>query len=226
VNIACPACDTVYRLDPANVAERGVRTRCSRCAAPFVVTLDPEANRAGVAVSGQPASDPPAPSAQLKPTAAEQPKQAEPPKRPEPPKQREERERPGHAELPAQSAPVERPATRHAPVPGSTPGAQPPPQGPAQPAEPRGPAVPVFGPQDPHTRARRLARALISDIKVYNRDRWDQSRSAGTLRKDFRDEILKSWEEYVEQVGESMAKQTPYFRDALNDILAAGERVF
>jgi predicted Zn finger-like uncharacterized protein len=214
VNIACPACDTVYRLDPANVSEHGVRTRCSRCAAPFVVTRDPDANRPGVTVPGQPASDPPAWSAQRKPTAAE------------PREQREQRERPGHAELLAQSAPVERPATGHTPAPGGTPGAQPPSQGEARPAEPRGPAAPVFGPQDPHTRARRLARALISDIKVYNRDRWDQSRSAGTLRKDFRDEILKSWEEYVEQVGESMAKQTPYFRDALNDILAAGERVF
>jgi predicted Zn finger-like uncharacterized protein len=199
VNIACPACDTVYRIDPANVSEHGVRTRCSRCAAPFVVTPDPEANRPGVAVAAQPASDPPARSAELKPTGAEQSKQAERPEPPEQREQREQRERPGHAELSAQSAPVHGPASSH---------------------------VPVFGPQDPHTRARRLARALISDIKVYNRDRWDQSRSAGTLRKDFRDEILKSWEEYVEQVGESMAKQTPYFRDALNDILAAGERVF
>jgi predicted Zn finger-like uncharacterized protein len=95
---------------------------------------------------------------------------------------------------------------------------------PAPGAEP--PKAPVFGPQDPQTRARRLARALISDIKVYNRDRWEQSRSTGTLRKDFREEIVKSWEEYVEQVGDAMAKQTPYFRDALNDILAAGERVF
>jgi predicted Zn finger-like uncharacterized protein len=217
VNIACPACETVYRLDPANVSEHGVRTRCSRCAAPFVITPDPEANRPGVTVTGQPASDAPAPSARPEPAAAEQREQADHAEHPE---------HAGQPELPAQSAPVGRPASGQAPVHGGTPGAQPRPQGQAQPAEPRAPAVPVFGPQDPQTRARRLARALISDIKVYNRDRWDQSRSAGTLRKDFRDEIVKSWEEYVEQVGESMAKQTPYFRDALNDILAGGERVF
>jgi TRAP-type mannitol/chloroaromatic compound transport system substrate-binding protein len=66
----------------------------------------------------------------------------------------------------------------------------------------------------------------VSDIKVYNPDKWEESRAEGTLRREFRDEILKSWEEYVEQVGEEMAKKTPYFRDALNDILAGGERVF
>ena len=84
----------------------------------------------------------------------------------------------------------------------------------------------MFGPQDPDTRARRLARALVSDIKVYNPDKWRESRDAGTLRHEFRDEILKSWEEYVEQVGEPMAKKTPYFRDALNEILAEGQGVF
>jgi hypothetical protein len=37
---------------------------------------------------------------------------------------------------------------------------------------------------------------------------------------------MKSWEEYVAQVGLDMAKTTPYFRDALNSILAAGQQVF
>ena len=89
-----------------------------------------------------------------------------------------------------------------------------------------GSGAPAFGPQDPETRARRLARALVSDIKVYNPERWQESRDEGTLRTVFRDEILKSWEEYVEQVGEPMAKKTPYFRNALNEILAEGNRVF
>ena len=88
------------------------------------------------------------------------------------------------------------------------------------------PETPVFGPQDPETRAKRLARALVSDIVVYNPEKWEEARNAGTLRKEFRDEILKSWDEYVEQVGEGMAKKTPYFRDALNAILAEGKSVF
>ena len=85
---------------------------------------------------------------------------------------------------------------------------------------------PVFGPQDPDTRARRLARALVSDMKVYNLEKWQAATESGTLRQEFRDEILKSWDEYVEQVGKEMAKGTPYFRNALNEILARGEAVF
>ncbi len=66
----------------------------------------------------------------------------------------------------------------------------------------------------------------MSDIVVYHPERRARSLEAGTIRTEFREEILKSWEEYVEQVGEDMAKKTPYFRDALNEILAKGEKVF
>ena len=85
---------------------------------------------------------------------------------------------------------------------------------------------PIFGPQDPDQRAKRLARALVSDIVAYHQDRWERSLAAGTLREDFREEILKSWEEYVMQVGAERAHGTPYFRDALNEILAKGRQVF
>jgi predicted Zn finger-like uncharacterized protein len=86
--------------------------------------------------------------------------------------------------------------------------------------------VSPFGARDPHARAERLARALISDIVAYYPDRRDQSLMAGTLRTEFREEILKSWEEYVAQVGLPLAKSTPYFRDALNKILAKGQAIF
>jgi hypothetical protein len=85
---------------------------------------------------------------------------------------------------------------------------------------------PVFGPQDPDVRARRLARALVSDIIAYHPDRWERSLRAGTLRDDFREEILKSWEEYVLQVGSEKAHGTSFFRDALNEILAKGRQLF
>jgi hypothetical protein len=83
-----------------------------------------------------------------------------------------------------------------------------------------------FGTADPKARARRLARALVSDIVVYHPERRDRSRREGTLRQEFREEIRKSWEEYVSQVGTDFARETPFFRDALNEILAGGERVF
>jgi hypothetical protein len=83
-----------------------------------------------------------------------------------------------------------------------------------------------FRNQDPEARAQRLARALVSDIVAYNKDKLKLAAAPVTLRTEFKDEIRKSWEEYVEQVGLEMAKKTPYFRDALNEILAKGERIF
>ena len=83
-----------------------------------------------------------------------------------------------------------------------------------------------FGARDPHDRARRLARVLVSDIIAYYPTRYRESFSGGTLKEDFHDEIRKSWKEYVDQVGEELAESTPYFAEALNGILAKGEDVF
>lgn len=79
---------------------------------------------------------------------------------------------------------------------------------------------------DPAQKARRLARALISDLAVYYPDRRKEGLANGTLKELFKEEIEKSWEEYAEQVGKEVAGSTPYFTDALNDILAGGQRIF
>jgi predicted Zn finger-like uncharacterized protein len=179
MNVACPECATVYRLDPARIPGNGVATRCRECDTPFRV--DPTAvTQAGRVVRGSP----------VRPRA------------------------PGHARPPGTGTA----AGRARPVDAERSGEGRPRKG--------GAGRPVFGPQDPRTRARRLARALVSDIKVYNPDRWRASLDAGTLRSDFRSDILKSWEEYVAQVGEPMAKGSPFFRDALIDILAEGRPLF
>ncbi len=80
--------------------------------------------------------------------------------------------------------------------------------------------------QDPRQKARRLARALVSDMIVYQPDKRQQALRAGNLRDAFEEEIKKSWEQYVEQVGEELANSTAYFTDALNEILAGGEAMF
>jgi predicted Zn finger-like uncharacterized protein len=153
MNVACPSCATVFRVDPARIPAAGVRARCSRCQSAFQLTP-----RGAVAIA-----------------------------------------QPAHQ------------AAASAPAPA-------PPQGP--------PAGFPFAATDPATRARRMARALVSDIVAYHGQRRDRSLQAGTLRTEFRDEIMRSWEEYVEQVGVQMARGTPYFRDALNEILAGGQAVF
>ncbi len=79
---------------------------------------------------------------------------------------------------------------------------------------------------DPNAKARRLARALISDLVTYFPDRRDEGLRAGTLRDLFGEEIKKSYEEYVDQVGKEFADTTQHFQDALNEILAGGQSMF
>ncbi|MFC1660607.1 zinc-ribbon domain-containing protein [Gemmatimonadota bacterium] len=86
--------------------------------------------------------------------------------------------------------------------------------------------TPAFGRRDPEEKAQRLARVLVSDIILYNPDRHQQAMESGRIREEFEEEIQKSWNEYVDQVGESVASSTSYFNDALNEILARGERIF
>jgi len=178
MNVRCPQCNKVYRVDPQRLPAGGVRTRCDACGAIFPLGK--------AAAPGTPATpQPPAP---------------QPPGR-----------RPGPSVPRAPATPPAPRAPAGAPAGGA--------------AQARQPGS-AFGPQDPQTRARRLARALVSDIVVYHPERRERSLAAGTLRSEFRDEILKSWDEYVEQVGEDIAKKTPFFRDALNDVLAKGQKVF
>jgi hypothetical protein len=79
---------------------------------------------------------------------------------------------------------------------------------------------------DPNAKARRLSRALISDLVTYFPQRRDEGLREGTLRELFREEIKKSYEEYSEQVGREFAESTTHFQEALNDILAGGQRIF
>ena len=185
MNIRCPQCQTVFRVDPEKVPESGVRARCARCSAVFVL------NRSGL-VNTRPA---PAAVGVSAATAA---------------------------------AGVSAPAAAASAPPAPTPAIRPLPPMPATApaAAATTPGRPSFMKQDPNTRAQRLARALVSDIVAYHRDKRDQTLAAGTLKTDLREEIRKSWEEYVAQVGLDLAKSTPYFREALNEILAKGQKLF
>jgi hypothetical protein len=79
---------------------------------------------------------------------------------------------------------------------------------------------------DPNQKARRLARALVSDMVAYHPAKREEGLQGGTLKQLFRDEIKKSYEEYVEQVGREFAESTMHFQEALNDVLAGGRKIF
>ncbi len=250
MNVACPDCGTVYRIDPAKVPSRGVRARCMRCPGIFDVqgegagsvggsreaAVDHE--RVGGAEGGA--------SSDAHPAGADAPDPDRAPGRDAAgaaPPRGETRSveqasgRSGTAELPGEPAPPS-PARSASQV---SEGSRAPAEGagaigsgsraldgPASRPTPSAGSLgpPPFGSQSPEARARRLARALVSDIVVYHPDRRDRSLRAGTLRQEFRDEIRQSWDEYASQVGPQMARETRYFQDALNEILAGGADLF
>jgi hypothetical protein len=79
---------------------------------------------------------------------------------------------------------------------------------------------------DPNARAKRLARALVSNMIVYLPQKREEGLANGTLKEIFREDIKKSYAEYVDQMGKDFADSTNHFQDALNDILAGGQRMF
>jgi hypothetical protein len=90
---------------------------------------------------------------------------------------------------------------------------------------PRRPINPFLA-NDPNAKARRLARALISDMVTYFPEKREEGLRTGALKQLFEEEITKSYGEYVEQVGREFAESTPFFQEALNEILAGGRKLF
>jgi hypothetical protein len=119
------------------------------------------------------------------------------------------------APTPPPPAPVARPAAPAASAASAV----------SAPPQPRPPINPFLA-NDPNAKAKRLARALVSDIIAYFPGKREEGLRDGTLKQLFREEIKKSYEEYVEQVGREFAETTMHFQEALNDVLAGGKKLF
>jgi predicted Zn finger-like uncharacterized protein len=282
MNVTCPNCATVYRVDPAKVPAAGVRARCSVCSAVFAVRREgdaepvksspaprvetpraaapPQASAAlepprpvqpaasarppsstGAPAPAAPSGGPAGPSAVPRPAApaapstpagvatpaAPRPATANPAAAPNPPAGPPRPVTPGIGTVSPAAAKPPTPvaATGRPAAPSSPPAASP--AGKAPTGVPSGsrPTNPFLS-QDPALKARRLARALISDMVVYHPGKRQEGLRDGNLKALFEDEIKKSWEEYAEQVGREVADSTPYFREALNEILAGGRQIF
>lgn len=258
MNVSCPKCETVFRVDPAKVPVRGVRARCSTCSAVFFVGQPAEAEPVAPTVSPPPVISMPVSPAPVSAVPASHPAYSAPPPIPREPAApalaRPPVAPPAGAGLRGgQPSPAAPPASRPPPpamgtrapgyAPSTTPvgtvaGFPPAPTAGSRPASapPSPPSSPAPAPQrrpvnpflatDPSTKARRLARALISDLVVYHPGKRADGLRDGTLKLLFEEEIRKCWEEYSEQVGMEMATSTPYFTEALNEILADGQPVF
>lgn len=230
MNVTCQDCRSVFRVDPAKVPPNGVRARCSVCGAILRITVGattPLTNPALTPRSATPVRSPavaaatPAsiPGIRRTPTSTEMAESGTPyPSRPTP-----------SVSTPAMARPLVPPPP---PSPGqmvATPVPSSPTVGAAAPVASAGEARRVINPflrSDPMTRAKRLARALVSDMVAYQPQKRAEGLANGSLKQLFRDEIRKSYDEYVEQVGRDVAESTAFFQDALNEVLAEGKRVF
>lgn len=223
MNVTCPQCATVFRVDPAKIPARGIRARCSTCAG--IIPIQPQAS--------PPPPPPPAPTLVAEFPTAEAVTPSPPPAPPPPPPPAVAPPPRVEPPAPERSTPLPPPAVpfttlpeREEPVVSAAPAAPPPTPPPSPVASPAGGFSNPFLQQDPSTRARRLARALVSDLVVYHPEKRQRGLDEGNLKDLFAEEIRKSWEEYTEQVGEELARTTPYFTDALNEILAEGQALF
>jgi predicted Zn finger-like uncharacterized protein len=286
MNVSCPDCRSIFRVDPAKVPPSGVRARCSVCSGvisipaptgqptPSAGSARPAAPAAKSGSPDRPRSTPPAQGGWDPPPFSSAPQRAPaapPAQRPTPPPPQ-----PRTMETPAAPRPrpesIERAAvtaTATPPSPSSglpefTPPSPAPPVAPpassgvsgpsappfvpsASPSRPRAPSSPPARPaaaapvtadggprrplnpflsKDPDQRAKRLARALVSDIITYHPAKHAEGLRDGTLKQLFREEIKKSFEEYIAQVGQQLAESTTYFQEALNEVLGAGKKIF
>ena len=301
MNVTCPNCASMFRVDPSKIPEGGVRARCNICSAVFAVRREGDAqdhpaavasgagggarsvtpaapSAAGPSAAAPSVAVPSAPSAPVPPPSTPPPAptmpRAEPvrptspmspgtpampaapakPSAPPPPLSSPAASRPASFPPPAVPTGAPRPSApggQGAPAaaaarPMGTPAAAPPPPpapSPPAAAAPVAPPPPLQPPprpapttgsrpvnpflsQDPALKARRLARALISDMVVYHPTKRQDGLRDGNLKELFEEEIRKSWEEYAEQVGKDVADSTPYFKEALNEILAGGRQIF
>ncbi len=74
-----------------------------------------------------------------------------------------------------------------------------------------------------HEEARRLARLLVSEIRLYNEDQVEEGRRSRDIYSRLREDIDRSRQMYEERVDKSVLGGTDYFQEELVRILAAGD---
>ena len=259
MNVSCPQCSTVYRVDPAKVPDGGVRARCSACGGVIAVGLHaaPPRRPTPADAMGEAFAQPrtqagPFTPSQNRRTPVQPIRPVTPPMSPRVTPQATPRARTPHTPSPGLGAslpplrptprtsapavrptpPAPSPVVRSAapPAPVSVPADTPPAPASAVSAHPpaageRRPINPFLA-RDPSLRAKRLARALVSDMVAYYPAKHAEGLEKGTLKELFRDEIKKSYEEYVAQVGADFARSTTHFQESLNEVLGAGRKIF
>ncbi|MDT4965523.1 MAG: hypothetical protein QOJ64_260 [Acidobacteriota bacterium] len=74
-----------------------------------------------------------------------------------------------------------------------------------------------------HNDARRFARLLVSEIKLYNKERVEEGRTGGDLYAKLREDIDRSRQMYDKRVAPPVAARYDYFHQELVNTLAEGD---
>ena len=76
--------------------------------------------------------------------------------------------------------------------------------------------------EDPHESAKKIARLLVSDIRLYNEAAIEEGKKHNDIYSRLKDDIDRARQTYEERVPESVRKSTNYFFDELIRSLADG----
>ena len=95
----------------------------------------------------------------------------------------------------------------------------------AEPAAATEEAGPARSPEDEtrHEEARRFARLLVSEIKLYNEDEVDRGRANKDLHQRLKEDIARSLEMYEKRIPPEVRAEHDYFQEELVRILADGD---
>jgi hypothetical protein len=74
-----------------------------------------------------------------------------------------------------------------------------------------------------HDEARRLARLLVSEIRLYNEEQLEEGRRNRDIYERLKEDIDRAREAYEERTDPRIVKTTDYFYQELVRILAAGD---
>jgi len=102
------------------------------------------------------------------------------------------------------------------------------PAGSAAPAAPRPapPAAPALSPEEQksHDDAKRFARLVVSEIKLYNEAKVNEGRKNKDIYERLKEDIERGRHMYHERVAAPVRESTNYFYDELVRILAGGDQ--
>ena len=74
-----------------------------------------------------------------------------------------------------------------------------------------------------HEEAQRLARLLVTEIKLYNEEEVEEGRRNRNIYQTLREDINRSRQIYEERINEQIRAETDYFHEELVRILAGGD---